>query len=336
MDKDKALEVAIAGIEKQFGKGAITKLGDREHQQIDVISTGTLSIDMALGIGGLPRGRITEVFGSESSGKTTFALHVIAEAQKHGGIAAFIDTEHALDPIYAQALGVKVEDLYIAQPATAEEALEIVDSLVRSGSIDIIVIDSVAAMVPRAELEGEMGQSHMGVQARLMSQALRKLTGNISKSNCCAIFVNQLRQKIGVIYGSPDVTTGGIALKFYASVRIDIRKIENIKDGTDIAGARVRVKIVKNKLAAPFKQAEVEILFGEGISKEAALIDAALNNDILTKSGSWYTYSGEQIGQGRENVRQYLVENPGIAVKMEQEVKGLVVVDDRKLEDGDS
>jgi recombination protein RecA len=322
VDKQKALEMALAQIEKQFGKGSIMKLGEHNQRfQVEVIPTGALSLDIALGIGGLPRGRIVEIFGPESSGKTTVALHVIAEAQKRGGIAAFIDAEHALDPAYAKALGVNVDELFISQPDTGEQALEIAEMLVRSGALDVIVIDSVAALVPRMELEGDMGDSHVGLQARLMSQALRKLAGTISKSNSIVIFINQLREKIGVMFGSPETTPGGNALKFYASVRLDIRKIESMKQGNDVVGNRVRVKVVKNKMAPPFKKAEFDIMYGKGISREGNILDLAVEHGLVKKSGAWYTYGDEQLGQGRENAKQFLAENPEVAERLERELR---------------
>lgn len=322
MDRQKALEMALAQIEKQFGKGSIMKLGEHTQRfQVEVIPTGALSLDYALGIGGLPRGRIVEIFGPESSGKTTVALHVIAEAQKRGGIAAFIDAEHALDPTYAKALGVNVDELFISQPDTGEQALEIAEMLVRSGALDVIVIDSVAALVPRMELEGEMGDSHVGLQARLMSQALRKLAGTISKSNAIVIFINQLREKIGVMFGSPETTPGGNALKFYASVRLDIRKIESMKQGNDVVGNRVRVKVVKNKMAPPFKKAEFDIMYGKGISREGNILDLAVEMGLVKKSGAWYTYGEEQLGQGRENAKQFLAEHPDVADRLEGELR---------------
>ena len=321
MEKDKALELAIAQIEKQFGKGSIMKLGENAKLNIEAIPTGALPLDIATGIGGVPKGRIIEIYGPESSGKTTVALHIAAEAQKRGGIAAFIDAEHALDPAYARNLGVKVDDLIISQPDTGEQALEIAEALVRSGAIDIIVVDSVAALVPKAEIDGDMGESHMGLQARLMSQALRKLAGSISKSNTVAIFINQLREKIGVMFGSPETTTGGRALKFYASMRMDVRKIETLKKGDDIYGNRTRVKIVKNKVAPPFKQAEFDIIYGKGISKEGDLLDIAAELNIINKSGSWYSYEDVRIGQGRENAKQFLIDNPDKAKDVEIKVR---------------
>ncbi|MBC8530621.1 recombinase RecA [Gehongia tenuis] len=320
-EKEKALGLALASIEKQFGKGAVMKLGETSHRHVEVIPTGCLDLDVALGIGGIPRGRIIEIYGPESSGKTTVALHIIAEAQKLGGTAAFIDAEHALDPIYAGKLGVDIENLYVSQPDTGEQALDITEALVRSAAIDVIVIDSVAALVPQAEIEGEMGDSHVGLQARLMSQALRKLAGTINKSNTVAIFINQLREKVGVIYGSPEVTTGGKALKFYASVRLDIRRQEAIKQGTEVIGNRTKVKVVKNKMAPPFRIAEFDILYGEGISRMGSILDLAANKGIIEKSGSWYSYDGERIGQGRENAKKYLKDNPDVAAKIEEMVR---------------
>jgi recombination protein RecA len=321
-DREKALDTALAQIDRQFGKGSVMRLGSEERAPIASISTGSIALDVALGIGGLPRGRIVEVYGPEASGKTTIALHAIASAQKAGGTAAFIDAEHALDPIYAAKLGVDIDALLVSQPDTGEQALEITDMLIRSGSIDVIVIDSVAALVPRAEIEGEMGDTHVGLQARLMSQALRKLTGAISNTDTTAIFINQLREKIGVFFGSPETTSGGKALKFYASVRLDIRRIETLKDGQNNAvGNRSRVKVVKNKLASPFKQAEFDIIFGEGISREGSLIDFGVEQDIVNKSGAWYTFDGEQLGQGKENSRKFLKENPEIASTIEQKIK---------------
>jgi recombination protein RecA len=320
-DKSRALELTKAQIEKQFGKGAIIRLGDRVYGPMEVIPTGSLGLDVALGIGGLPRGRIVEIYGPESSGKTSLCLHVIAEAQKKGGIAAFIDAEHALDVGYARNLGVNVDELLVSQPDTGEQGLEICDMLVRSGAIDVVVIDSVAALVPKAEIEGEMGDSHIGLQARLMSQALRKLAGNVSRSNCMIIFINQLREKVGILFGSPETTSGGRALKFYASVRLDIRKIENLKDGQEIVGSRVRVKVVKSKVSAPFRQTEFDIQYGHGISKEGSLLDTALDLGIATKSGSWYLFDGDQIGQGRENTKAFLSEHTDVFAEMEQRIK---------------
>ena len=321
IDKKKALETALSQIEKQFGKGSVMKLGDYKAMEIEAIPTGALSLDMALGIGGLPRGRIIEIYGPESSGKTTLALHVVAEAQKEGGEAAFIDAEHALDPVYAKKLGVDIDNLIVSQPDTGEQALEITESLVRSGALDVIVVDSVAALVPKAEIDGDMGDSHMGLQARLMSQALRKLAGAINKSKTVLIFINQLREKIGVMFGNPETTTGGRALKFYASVRMDIRKIENIKQDGEIKGSRARVKVIKNKVAPPFREAEFDIMYGEGISKEGNVLDMAVNLDIIEKAGSWFSYNGEKIGQGRENVKKYLRENPDILEEVENKVR---------------
>ena len=321
MDKKKALETAISQIEKSFGKGAVMKLGQKEHVDVDAISTGSLGLDLALGVGGLPRGRVIEIYGPESSGKTTLTLHVIAEAQKSGGSCAFIDAEHALDPVYAQKLGVNINDLLIAQPDAGEQALEIADTLVRSGGIDVLVIDSVAALVPKAELEGEMGDSHMGLQARLMSQALRKLTASIARTNCMVIFINQIRQKIGVMFGNPETTTGGNALKFYASVRLDIRRIGALKDKEEIVGNATRVKVVKNKVAPPFKLAEFDIMYGEGISKTGELLDIGVKTNLIEKAGAWFSYNSERIGQGRENAKQYLKANPKIAAEIEAKIR---------------
>ena len=320
-EKKKALEAAMSQIEKQFGKGSVMKLGEFKAMEIEAIPTGALSLDMALGIGGVPRGRIIEVYGPESSGKTTLALHVVAEAQKMGGEAAFIDAEHALDPVYAKKLGVDIDNLIVSQPDTGEQALEITESLIRSGALDVIVVDSVAALVPKAEIDGDMGDSHMGLQARLMSQALRKLAGAINKTKTVLIFINQLREKIGVMFGNPETTTGGRALKFYASVRLDIRKIENIKQDGEVKGNRVRVKVIKNKVAPPFREAEFDIVYGEGISKAGNILDMAVNMDIIEKSGSWFSYDGNRIGQGRENVKKYLKENPEILADVEQKVR---------------
>lgn len=321
-DKQKALELALMQIERQFGKGSIMKLGEASaNLNVEVIPTGTLALDIALGIGGVPRGRVIEIFGPESSGKTTVALHIIAEAQKTGGAAAFIDAEHALDPAYARNLGVDIENLLVSQPDTGEQALEIAEALVRSGAIDVIVIDSVAALVPRAEIEGEMGDSHVGLQARLMSQALRKLTGSISKSHTTVVFINQIREKVGIMYGSPETTTGGRALKFYASIRMEVRKQENIKQGADIIGSRTRVKVVKNKMAPPFKQADFDIMYGTGISREGSILDIAADLNIINKSGAWYSYNDERLGQGRENVKEFLREHPDIAREVEQKVR---------------
>jgi recombination protein RecA len=320
-DREKALDTALAQIERQFGKGSVMRLGSDERAPVEVIPTGSIALDAALGTGGLPRGRIVEIYGPESSGKTTVALHAIANAQRAGGIAAFIDAEHALDPEYAKALGVDTDALLVSQPDTGEQALEIADMLVRSGSVDVIVIDSVAALVPRAEIEGEMGDTHVGLQARLMSQALRKLTGALSNTNTTMIFINQLREKIGVFFGSPETTSGGKALKFYASVRLDIRRIETLKDGTEAVGNRTRVKVVKNKMAAPFKQAEFDIIYGTGISREGSLLDFGVEHEVVKKSGAWYTYEGEQLGQGKENSRSYLIENPEVANEIEKKIK---------------
>lgn len=317
-EKQKALEQVISQIERQFGKGSIMRLGDNAKIAVDVIPSGCPTLDVALGIGGMPRGRIVEIYGPESSGKTTVALHVIAEAQKMGCVAAFIDAEHALDPVYAGNLGVDINSLYIAQPDSGEQALDITDSLVRSGSIDIIVIDSVAALTPKAELDGEMGDSHVGLLARLMSQAMRKLTAAINKSNTCVIFINQLRDKVGVMYGNPETTTGGKALKFYSSVRLDVRRVENIKEGENVIGSRTRVKVVKNKLAAPFKQAEFDIIYGKGISREGCLLDLAIDFGIIEKSGSWFSYKGDKIGQGKETVKRFLAENQDIREEVEK------------------
>jgi recombination protein RecA len=320
-DRDKALDVALAQIDKQFGKGSVMRLGERAAVPIEVIPTGSIALDIALGIGGLPRGRVVEIYGPESSGKTTVALHAVANAQAAGGVAAFIDAEHALDPDYARALGVDTDALLVSQPDTGEQALEITDMLIRSGAVDVIVIDSVAALVPRAEIEGEMGDSHVGLQARLMSQALRKITGALSNTNTTAIFINQLREKIGVMFGSPETTTGGKALKFYASIRIDVRRIETLKDGADAVGNRTRAKIVKNKVAPPFKQAEFDIIYGQGISREGSLIDVGVEQGLIKKSGAWYTYDSDQLGQGKENVRSFLKDNPDLADEMEKKIK---------------
>ncbi|HXO23641.1 MAG TPA: recombinase RecA [Streptosporangiaceae bacterium] len=320
-DKEKALEAALLQIDRQFGKGSIMRLGEETRVPVEVIPTGSIALDVALGIGGYPRGRIVEIYGPESSGKTTIALHAVANAQKGGGIAAFIDAEHALDPEYAQKLGVDTEALLVSQPDTGEQALEIMDMLIRSGAVDIVVVDSVAALVPKAEIEGEMGDSHVGLQARLMSQALRKITGAVSNTKTTAIFINQLREKVGVMFGSPETTTGGKALKFYASVRLDIRRIETLKDGTDAVGNRTRVKVVKNKMAPPFKTAEMDILYGIGVSREGGLIDLGVEQGIVRKSGAWYTYEGDQLGQGKENARNYLKENPDRAEEIEKRIK---------------
>ena len=328
-EKSKALEATLNLIEKQYGQGAIMRLGQSETMQVDVIPTGSLTLDLALGIGGLPRGRIIEIYGPESSGKTTLALHCISEAQKAGGCAAFIDVEHALDPVYSKNLGVDVDSLLVSQPDTGEQALEITEALVRSGSIDVIVIDSVAALVPRAEIEGEMGDAHVGLQARLMSQALRKLAGAISKSNCVAIFINQLREKVGVMFGSPEVTPGGRALKFYASVRLDVRRIETLKNGTEFIGARTRAKVVKNKMAPPFKEAEFDVMYGTGISRAGELLDIATKLEIVKKSGGWYSYKDEKLGNGRDNVKNLLKNNKELSDELEQRVKE-VIADKKK------
>lgn len=333
MEKEKALEMAVAQIERQFGKGAIMRLGEEEKKfKIPSISTGSLALDIATGIGGVPRGRVVEIFGPDASGKTTLALHIIAEAQKKGGMAAFIDAEHALDPIYARNLGINLDDLLLSQPDTGEEALEIAETLVRSGAVDVVVVDSVAALVPRAEIEGEMGDAHMGLQARLMSQALRKLSGAISKSQTTAIFLNQLREKIGVMFGNPETTPGGRALKFYASVRLDIRKIETLKHGTDMIGNRVRVKVAKNKLAPPFRQAEFDIMYGQGISKEGGLLDVGVDLGMIQKSGAWYIYEEERLGQGRENSKNYLKENKKLTQKIEEEIRSKAGLSDEQAQ----
>ncbi|MCU1372045.1 MAG: recA [Ilumatobacteraceae bacterium] len=328
MERDKALDMALAGIEKQFGKGSVMKMGDKTNMAIETVPTGALALDLALGVGGLPRGRVIEIYGPESSGKSTLAMHVVAEAQRNGGICAYVDAEHAMDPVYARAIGVDVDELLISQPDTGEQALEITDMLVRSGALDVVVIDSVAALTPRAEIEGEMGDTHVGLQARLMSQALRKLTANLNKTNTICIFINQLREKIGVMFGSPETTPGGRALKFYSSVRLDIRRIESIKDGVEIVGNRTRVKVVKNKVAPPFKQAEFDIMYGKGISREGSLLDIGVDLGLIKKSGAWYTYEGEQLGQGRENAKQFLTENPEIMVEVSERIRIQVGVDD--------
>ena len=331
-DKRKALDAALAQIEKQYGKGSVMKLGDSGNDmEVEAIPTGSISLDIALGIGGIPKGRVIEIYGPESSGKTTLALHMIAETQKRGGIAGFIDAEHAMDPVYARNIGVDIDNLYISQPDNGEQAMEITETMVRSGAMDIIVVDSVAALVPKAEIDGDMGDSHVGLQARLMSQALRKLTGAISKTNCTVIFINQLREKIGVMFGNPETTTGGRALKFYASVRMDIRRTETLKSGGDMVGNHVRVKVVKNKVSPPFKEAEFDIVFGTGISKEGDLIDLATADGIVEKSGSWYAYLGEKIGQGRENAKAYLAEHPDVCLEIEnkvREIHGLPIEDE--------
>jgi recombination protein RecA len=321
VERDNALEMAVSQIEKQYGKGSIMRLGEHGNVGVAAIPTGALALDIALGIGGLPRGRVVEIFGPEASGKSTLAMHVVAEAQRNGGVCAYVDAEHAMDPVYAKAIGVNVDELYISQPDTGEQALEIADMLIRSGALDVIVIDSVAALVPRAEIEGEMGDSHVGLQARLMSQALRKITGALHASGTTAIFINQLREKVGVMFGSPETTTGGRALKFYSSVRLDVRRIETLKDGQDAVGNRVRVKVVKNKMAPPFRQSEFDILFGEGISREGNLIDLAVENGIARKAGAWYTYEGDQLGQGKENARKHLKDNPDLADEIEKKIK---------------
>ncbi len=331
MEKNKALDMALGNIEKQFGKGSVMKMGEKSGMEIGTVPTGALALDLALGVGGLPRGRVVEIFGPESSGKSTLAMHVVAEAQRNGGICAYIDAEHAMDPLYAGAIGVDVDELLISQPDTGEQALEIADILVRSGSIDVIVIDSVAALTPRAEIEGDMGDTHVGLQARLMSQALRKITGNLNKTDTICVFINQLREKIGVMFGSPETTPGGRALKFYSSVRLDIRRIESLKDGAEVVGNRTKVKIVKNKVAPPFRQAEFDIMYGKGISREGSLLDIAVDRDIVKKSGAWYTYEGEQIGQGRENVKNFLTANPELMMEIQDRVLrevGLIESDD--------
>ncbi|MGF1599033.1 MAG: recombinase RecA [Acidimicrobiales bacterium] len=320
MEKQKALDIALSNIEKQFGKGSVMKMGERSDMTVETVPTGALALDLALGVGGLPRGRVVEIFGPESSGKSTLAMHVVAEAQRNGGICAYIDAEHAMDPSYAAKIGVDVDELLISQPDTGEQALEIADILVRSGSIDVIVIDSVAALTPRAEIEGDMGDTHVGLQARLMSQALRKITGNLNRTSTICIFINQLREKIGVMFGSPETTPGGRALKFYSSVRLDIRRIESLKDGAEVVGNRTRVKVVKNKVAPPFRQAEFDIMYGHGISREGSLLDIAVDHDIVKKSGAWYTYEGEQVGQGRENVKKFLAENPDLMMEIQDRV----------------
>jgi recombination protein RecA len=335
VEKQKALDIALSNIEKQFGKGSVMKMGERSDMSVETIPTGALSLDLALGVGGLPRGRVVEIYGPESSGKSTLAMHVVAEAQRNGGICAYIDAEHAMDPSYAVNIGVDVDELLISQPDTGEQALEIADILVRSGSIDVIVIDSVAALTPRAELEGDMGDSHVGLQARLMSQALRKITANLSRTHTICIFINQLREKIGVMFGSPETTPGGRALKFYSSVRLDIRRIESLKDGAEVVGNRTKVKVVKNKVAPPFRQAEFDIMYGHGISREGSLLDIAVEKEIVKKSGAWYTYEGEQIGQGRENVKKFLIENPDLVMEIQDRVLrevGLIVDESQPAE----
>jgi len=319
-DREKSLDMALAQIDKQFGKGSIMKMGDKTTMGVESVSTGALPLDLALGVGGLPRGRVTEIYGPESSGKSTLAMHVVAEAQRNGGTCAYIDAEHAMDPVYAKAIGVDIDQLLISQPDTGEQALEICDMLVRSGAIDVVVIDSVAALTPRAEIEGDMGDSHVGLQARLMSQALRKLTGNLNKTKTIAIFINQLREKIGVMFGSPETTPGGRALKFYSSVRLDIRRIESLKDGAEVVGNRTRVKVVKNKVSPPFRQAEFDIMYGKGISREGALLDMSVDLGVVTKSGAWFTYEGEQLGQGRENSKNFLTQNPEVMMEISDKV----------------
>ncbi len=340
MDRQKNLDMALSQIEKQFGKGSVMKMGEKGAMSIEAIPTGALSLDLALGIGGLPRGRVTEVYGPESSGKSTLAMHVVAEAQRNGGICAYVDAEHAMDPVYARAIGVDVDELLISQPDTGEQALEITDMLVRSGAIDVVVIDSVAALTPRAEIEGEMGDTHVGLQARLMSQALRKLTSNLNKSDTIALFINQLREKIGVMFGSPETTPGGRALKFYSSVRLDIRRIESIKDGVEVVGNRTRVKVVKNKCAPPFKQAEFDIMYGKGISREGSLLDIGVDLGLVKKSGAWYTYDGEQLGQGRENAKQFLLDHPEVMVEISERIRsqlgiGVSAEADEKMSEAD-
>jgi recombination protein RecA len=321
MERDKALDMALAQIDKQFGKGSIMRMGEKATMAIEAVPTGALALDLALGVGGLPRGRVVEIYGPESSGKSTLAMHVVAEAQRNGGICAYIDAEHAMDPVYARAIGVDVDELLISQPDTGEQALEITDMLIRSGALDVVVIDSVAALTPRAEIEGEMGDTHVGLQARLMSQALRKLTANLNRSKTIAVFINQLREKIGVMFGSPETTPGGRALKFYSSVRLDIRRIESIKDGVEVVGSRTRVKVVKNKVAPPFRQAEFDIMYGKGISREGSLLDIGVDLGIVKKSGAWYTYEGEQLGQGRENAKVFLAENPEVMVEISERIR---------------
>ncbi len=333
-DKQKALDAALAQIEKQFGKGSVMKLGDSgKNMNVETIPTGSLSLDIALGLGGIPKGRIIEIYGPESSGKTTVTLHMIAEVQKRGGIAGFIDAEHALDPVYARNIGVDIDNLYISQPDCGEQALEIAETMVRSGAVDIVVVDSVAALVPKAEIDGDMGDSHVGLQARLMSQALRKLTAVISKSNCCVIFINQLREKVGVMFGNPETTTGGRALKFYSSVRMDVRRIETLKQGGEAVGNRTRVKVVKNKIAPPFKEAEFDIMFGQGISSEGDVLDLACQCNVVNKSGAWYAYQGDKIGQGRENAKQFLKDNPELFAEIERQVREAFGIGDEASQD---
>jgi recombination protein RecA len=334
MEREKALEAALSQIEKNYGKGSVMKLGQRQQMNIETISTGSVALDVALGVGGLPKGRIIEIFGPESSGKTTLTLHAIAEAQKQGGTCAFIDAEHALDPVYAKNLGVNIDELIISQPDTGEQALEIADTLVRSGAVDMVVIDSVAALVPKAEIDGEMGDSHMGLQARLMSQALRKLTASASRTNCTIIFINQIRMKIGVMFGSPETTTGGNALKFYASVRLDIRRIASIKDKENVIGNQTRVKVVKNKVSPPFRTVEFDIIYGKGISKEGELIDLGVKCDFVEKSGAWFAYNGAKIGQGRENAKQYMLDNPEVANELEKKIKNALLNSTSEVMDG--
>ena len=326
-DRDKALDMALAQIDKQFGKGSIMRMGEQSFKGISTVPTGALALDIALGVGGLPRGRVVEIYGPESSGKSTLAMHVVAEAQRNGGVCAYIDAEHAMDPVYARAIGVDIDQLLISQPDTGEQALEIADMLVRSGALDVVVIDSVAALTPKAEIEGEMGDTHVGLQARLMSQALRKLTANLNKTNTIAVFINQLREKIGVMFGSPETTPGGRALKFYSSVRLDIRRIESIKDGAEVVGNRTRVKVVKNKVAPPFRQAEFDIMYGKGISREGSLLDIAVDLGLVKKSGAWFTYDGEQMGQGRENAKNFLTENTEIMVELSAKVRSAAGLD---------
>ena len=333
-DKLKALEHALAALDKQFGKGSVMKLGENPAmQQVPVIPTGCITLDAALGVGGIPRGRIVEIYGPESSGKTTVALHIVAAAQKRGGICAFVDAEHALDPVYARKLGVNIDELYVSQPDTGEQALEIVEALVRSGALDVIVIDSVAALVPKQEIEGEMGDTFVGVQARMMSQALRKLTGSINKTGCCAVFINQLREKIGVMYGNPETTPGGRALKFYSSVRLDVRRTEQLKNGSEVVGYHTKVKVVKNKVAPPLRVAELDIIFGEGISREGTLLDMAVERDIIHKSGAWFSYKDQRIGQGRENTRQYLVEHQDVTDEIEEIIRAELFKDNKAADD---
>jgi len=328
LERHQALEMAVGQIEKQYGKGSIMRLGERGHVGVEAIPTGALALDLALGIGGLPRGRVVEIFGPEASGKSTLAMHVVAEAQRNGGVCAYIDAEHAMDPVYAANIGLNVDDLYISQPDTGEQGLEIADMLIRSGALDVVVIDSVAALVPRAEIEGEMGDAHVGLQARLMSQALRKLTANLNRSRTICVFINQLREKIGVMWGSPETTPGGRALKFYSSVRLDIRRVEAIKDGAEIVGNRTRVKVVKNKVSAPFRQAEFDIMYGRGISREGSLLDVGVDLGIVKKAGAWFTYEGEQLGQGRENAKQFLAENLDLMVEISEKVRAASGIDD--------